>query len=227
MRLALPALFAVVISGSQASSLRVLRASPAEEAPPTADVTVTFDRPVAGALDRSVDPQTIFQIAPAVPGQLEWRDPITLRFRPTALLQTGVTYTVTVASTFAAMDGSRLAAPHRFRFVVRGAEVLGGSPVFRHRSARYLVPRATFDLVVSTPVDLVAMTQLVSIELDRRCAGPRVVGVRAADQRPVRDTDPWDFKEAGGWNRDRSADSLQSQLEKLYDCLAVEVSPCR
>ena len=26
---------------------------------------------------------------------------------------------------------------------------------------------------------------------------------------------------------DRSADSLQSQLEKLYDCLAVEVSPCR
>jgi acetolactate synthase II small subunit len=26
---------------------------------------------------------------------------------------------------------------------------------------------------------------------------------------------------------ERPAESLQSQLEKLYDCLAVEVSPCR
>jgi len=26
---------------------------------------------------------------------------------------------------------------------------------------------------------------------------------------------------------ERSAESLRSQLEKLYDCLAVEVSPCR
>ncbi len=26
---------------------------------------------------------------------------------------------------------------------------------------------------------------------------------------------------------DRSGDSLQAQLRKLYDCLSVEVSPCR
>ena len=26
---------------------------------------------------------------------------------------------------------------------------------------------------------------------------------------------------------DRPAEALQAQLEKLYDCLAVEVSPCR
>lgn len=26
---------------------------------------------------------------------------------------------------------------------------------------------------------------------------------------------------------ERPAESLQNQLEKLYDCLAVEVSPCR
>ncbi len=26
---------------------------------------------------------------------------------------------------------------------------------------------------------------------------------------------------------ERAVDTLQSQLEKLYDCLAVEVSPCR
>jgi len=209
MRLAVPALVALAISGSQDVALRVLRVTPADEAGPTAIVTVTFDRPVAGALDRSVDPATILRIAPPVAGRLEWRDPITIRFRPDVLLESGATYTVTVANDFAAMDGSRLAAPYRFSFVVRGARVLTAAPTFRQRNPQYVVPRASFELVVATPVDLPQAARAVSIELDRRCPGPRVVRMRPVDQRQIRDSDSWEYKEAGGWDRDRSADSLR------------------
>lgn len=205
----LPALLAVAVTGSQDPTLRVLRVTPADEANPTAVVTITFDRPVAGALDRSVDPSAIFRIEPAVPGRVEWRDPITIRFRPDVLLESGVTYAVTVANDFAAMDGSRLRAPYRFTFVVRGARVLTAAPAFRRRNPQFVVPRATFDLVVATPVDLRRAAGVVSIELDRRCAGPRVIRVRPLAQRAIRDSDSWEYKEAGGWDRDRSADSLR------------------
>jgi hypothetical protein len=64
--------------------LRVLRVSPDGEGPPALAVTVTFDRPVAGSLDRTVVPQVMFAIEPAVAGTVDWRDPVTLRFRPAA-----------------------------------------------------------------------------------------------------------------------------------------------
>ena len=44
--------------------------------------TVTFDRPVAGGLDQTVDAAALFSIDPAVEGRAEWRDPVTLRFIP-------------------------------------------------------------------------------------------------------------------------------------------------
>jgi hypothetical protein len=42
-------------------------------------ITVTFDRPVAGSLDRTVDPRGLFRIEPSVPGTVDWRDPVTIR----------------------------------------------------------------------------------------------------------------------------------------------------
>ena len=47
-------------------------------------------------------------------GAFDWRDPVTLRFRPAAPLAPNASYTVTVANTFAAMDGSRLREPYSF-----------------------------------------------------------------------------------------------------------------
>src|SRR5690349_1562540 len=87
------------------SPLRVIRSTPAGDAVPTAEISVTFDRPVAGSLDRSVDPTTIFRVEPAVRGRLEWRDPVTIRLRPADALTPGTRYTVTVANGFHAMDG--------------------------------------------------------------------------------------------------------------------------
>ena len=100
------------------TELRVLRVVPSGEASPTTAVTVTFDRPVAGSLDRTVDPRAVFTIAPAVAGTVDWRDPVTIRFRPAAPLAPNASYTVTVANNFAAMDGSRLREPYAFTFRV-------------------------------------------------------------------------------------------------------------
>ena len=90
---------ALAIAGASAylaappTPLRVLRATPADTAGRAARIEITFDRPVAGSLDRSVDPRTIISVRPAVPGRLEWRDPVTIVLTPSALLRPATAYT--------------------------------------------------------------------------------------------------------------------------------------
>src|SRR2546428_13841568 len=120
---ALSAVVTLAISGLVVSAsirLRVLGVTPTDRAAATTIVAVTFDRPVAGSLDASVDPKRIFTITPAVAGRAEWRDPITLRFTPAAPLSPATEYTVTVGNDFAAMDGTRLEKPYSFTFRVHG-----------------------------------------------------------------------------------------------------------
>jgi uncharacterized protein YfaS (alpha-2-macroglobulin family) len=207
VRLVLAAAAGVV--ADPGTELRVLRVTPAGEAAPTTGVTVTFDRPVAGSLDRSVNPRAIFSIAPAVAGTVDWRDPVTLRFRPTAPLAPNTGYTVTVADAFTAMDGSRLRGPYSFSFRVRGPRVLAGSPVGPFGGSRYLPPDARFDLVVDAPVDSAAVTAAVYLEFDRLCVRPGAVRLSLEGQRPITADDRWEFREAGGWDRDRAADPLR------------------
>src|ERR1041384_4698985 len=107
--------------------LRVIRATPAGSADPASAVTVSFDRPVAGSLDRTVDPKTVLALEPEVRGVWDWRDPVTVRFGPAAPLHAGLTITVTVRSGVTAMDGSALAEPYRFSFRVSAPRVLGRS----------------------------------------------------------------------------------------------------
>jgi alpha-2-macroglobulin len=201
------ALGSLVVSGP--TPLRVLRVTPEKSAPATTVVTVTFDRPVAGSLDSSVDARRIFSIVPPVAGRVEWRDPITLRFTPAAALTPATEYTVTVSNDFAAMDGSRLDAPHRFTFRVHGAVPLEGAPASPNETARYLKPDAQFEIVWSTPVDLDDVTKRVYIELDRACPGDPIIRVRAVSQRPVNDKDSWRYRQAGGWQHDRASDALR------------------
>ena len=211
MRL-LAAALAVSLAGlavTPAPQLGVLRSSPADGADPTAIVSVAFDRPVAGQLDGTVDPKTIFSISPAVPGLVEWQDPITIRFTPSAPLVAGRTYTVTVANTFQAMDGSRLSEPYRFSFRVSGPRVLAGVPAGPGLNPPYLTPDATFEVVISTPVDLDVLSRLVYLELARTCGVAPIVRLRAVAARPVNDKDIWNLREAGGWQRNRAADPLR------------------
>src|ERR1041384_641992 len=117
--------------------LRVIRTTPAGSADPASAITVTFDRPVAGSLDRTVDPKTVLALEPEVRGVWDWRDPVTVRFRPAAPLHAGLTITVTVRSGVTAMDGSALAEPYRFSFRVSAAGP-GGQP--RGRRPERAVP---------------------------------------------------------------------------------------
>ncbi|MBA2627731.1 MAG: Ig-like domain-containing protein, partial [Gemmatimonadales bacterium] len=196
------------------STLRVLRADPTGAAAPTASITVTFDRPVAGSLDRSVDPATVLTIAPAIEGSVEWRDPVTIRFRPARPLPSNTAFTVTVRQSFAAMDGSRLAAPYRFGFRVRGPRVLTGSVARGRGTTRYLAPDSPFDLVTDAPVDPAQLTS-VYLQFAATCATPGVVRLRVQGQRGLTRVDPYEYQEAGGWNRDRSADSLRRVIRLL------------
>jgi hypothetical protein len=203
---------AAIVAGAvldPGGELRVLRVTPSSDAPPTASVTITFDRPVAGSLDGTVDPKTIFSLVPATAGTLDWRDPVTLRFRPAAPLVPNTSYTVTVANRFEAMDGSRLRGSYTFSFRVRGPRVLAGWPTGPGLRGRFLTPEARFDLVMDAPADSSAIAGRTYLELDRRCPGPGVIRLAMERQRPVTSDDRWDFREAGGWERDRAADPLR------------------
>ena len=122
------------------AALRVIRVTPLREAAPFAEISVTFDRPVAGSLDRSADPPAILTRSPVVRGAIDWRDPVTLRLRPAAPLAPGTTYAITVSGGFTAMDRSRLPEPYRFSFRVTGPRILSGVGVSGAGSVQFLTP---------------------------------------------------------------------------------------
>lgn len=202
---------AVALGGFAASppGLQVLRVSPVDVAPPTTAVTVTFDRPVAGNLDGTIDPRSVFSISPAAAGTVEWRDPITLRFTPSAPLTAGTTYTVTIASTLRAMDGARLDQPYRFGFRVNGPAPVDGTPVGRYSSPQFLRPATEFDILVSSPVELDAVSRSAIVQLHGGCNGPSRIRLTATTQRAVTDRDPARFQSNWEYRADRRLTALR------------------
>jgi hypothetical protein len=172
--------------GMSSPPLRVIRAGPTGDANPLAQITVTFDRPVAGSLDRIVDPATVFRVEPTIAGKLEWRDPVTVRLIPAAPLTTGMSYTVTVSNRFRSMDGGALAEPYRFTFRAQGATLTDGTPLAPNRGrVDQLTPNQHFELVYSAPADLAQLSSTAYIELNAACAADRIVRLRATSQRRV------------------------------------------
>jgi len=202
----LAALAVAVVAAEPPTALQVLSSSPAVEATLTASVQIIFDRPVAGSLDRTVDPAQILTIEPRVAGRAEWRDPVTLRFLPANPLQPGQSYTVTVASSFEAMDGTRLEKPYSFTFAVTGPKLLTGLPISAEERPRFLTPQTTFELVFSSELDRNALRGLAYLDFNQSCPQPGVIKLNPTGQRPINDKDPWQYREAGGWERDRAAD---------------------
>jgi uncharacterized protein YfaS (alpha-2-macroglobulin family) len=196
--------------------LRVVRVTPDGDASPMAAITVTFDRPVAGSLDRSVDASTVLRVEPAVGGKPEWRDPMTIRLTPSPALTPGARYTVTVANGFRAIDGSALAEPHRFTFRVQGPTLIGGLPVSpegRPRPPEHITPRQRFTLVYSAPVDLARLSSAAYLEFRADCSPQRIIRLQATTQRRIASDDPHNIAEAGGWRRERAADSLRRVVQ--------------
>jgi alpha-2-macroglobulin len=222
-------LFACVSpAGAQAPApLRVIRFAPVGSATPLAEINVTFDRPVAGSLDRSVDAASILKIEPSIPGKIEWRDPVTIRLTPTTTLSPGATYTVTVANSFQSMDGSALAEPYKFSFRVRGPTLIGGSP----RRGAIITQTQHFALVYSAPIDTAKLASAAFLELSPACAASRVVRMHVLSQARITKDDARVLAEAGGYGRNTKLDSLRRVITLAPDsalphgCAGVLVAP--
>jgi uncharacterized protein YfaS (alpha-2-macroglobulin family) len=212
-------------------ALRVIRVTPSAAANPLSQITVTFDRPVAGSLDRTVDPTTILRVEPAIAAHVEWRDPVTLRLVPNAPLKPGASYTVTVANTFRSMDGSALAEPYRFTFRVSGPMLLASWPASPDKVPPQVRLDQRFELVYSSPVDLARLSAAAYLEFSAACSSQRIYRLRATGQRTLGDGDPWQLHEAGGGNRDRSLDSLRRVVQLVpemtlpHGCAGEIVAP--
>ena len=121
------------------------------------------------------------------------------------------TYTVTVATASRRWTGAGCASRTASRFRVRGPRVLAGSPVGTQRR-RALTCRPTRGSTWWS-------TRRWTPPSVARGRVPRVrPAVQPARRRPARRSkasgaiaadDRWDFREAGGWDRDRSADPLR------------------
>lgn len=208
IRLLPVAVAGLVAVAATSAPLRVIRSTPVGVSEPVTEISVSFDRPVAGSLERAVDPATVMRISPAIPGRYEWRDPVTVRFVPTRRLAAELRVEVTVPTDFEAMDGTRLAEPHRFAFRVRGPGVLAGLPVGPDGGAQHITPSQRFEVLYSDSVSLARLGDVAFIEMAVTCT-PRVIRLRAAEQRRVAERDAYQFRNAGRWDRDRSLDSLR------------------
>lgn len=227
------AIVSVGLLADPPAQLRVLRALPQGDAGPLAVVSVSFDRPIAASLEGvTADPARLLQILPAVPGRAEWRDPVTIRFTPAQPLTPGTTYKVTVDTAFQSLDGAKLPEPYHFEFRVRGPKILAGMPVGPGLSPTLIQARDTFRIVVSQAVTPALVTRWGFIETERSCsAGRQVIRLQLLDQKPIPTDAPWQIREAGGWDRDRRADSLRRVVALTpadavpLDCPAALVLP--
>ena len=196
-------------------ALRVIRAAPSGTANPLAQITVTFDRPVAGSLDRAVDPATVMHVEPAIDGKLEWRDPVTIRLVPSAPLTQGRSFTVTVSNTFRSMDGGALVEPYRFTFRTQGPVLLSGSPVGPGSNAGQIGPDQRFELTYSSPPDLAKLSAATYLEFSAACSSARVIRLRAVSQKLV--VAPVEYDDEEGPRRSTAIDSLRRAVQLVAD----------
>ncbi len=155
MRIPLAPLAAVALAFTVSAApdpLRIMRAGPSDVAAPSDTITVSFDRPVAGALDDAIEARAVVSVSPEIAGRYEWRDPVTVRIVPTAPLPRGARYTVRVSDTVRAMDGSSLASTYAFSFRVRGPTLIGGDPFAGRDTGRHVALTPRFTLVYDAPV---------------------------------------------------------------------------
>jgi alpha-2-macroglobulin len=212
----------LALAGQTPSPLRVMRSAPVSPADPGDVITVMFDRPVAGGLESTVEASAVFSISPDLEGRVEWRDPLTLRFTPSAPLRPEAEYTVTIASGVRAMDGSELARPFSWTFRVASPRVLASSPIHIHQLAQYLTPDPTFTLLLSGAVDPRVFERTSAVRMGPAC-GNREIGLRVVDQRRIGEGDPGFFRWTGyrgPWPQDTLRD-----LRRVIDVQPAEPLP--
>jgi len=210
---ALPLLAPVTLLPAQ-DPIRVVRHAPVDTARTGDVITISFDRPVVGSLDRTPDPARIVRVEPAIPVRVQWRDPTTLRIIPNEPLTPGGRYRVTVSNDFTAIDGGRLQAPYEFTLLTRGPRLLTSVPTLYPHYANSLTPNGTLQLVYSAPIDSAVFQRTARIEITQgtgceRRSVPYAIRV----QRTIATTDDYTLQYAGGSDGDTASNSFRRLLE--------------
>lgn len=138
-------------SPGEGDGLAVVVARPEGQAPSTAQVAITFSRPVApmGAPEQRVGSSPHFHIEPQVPGVWRWIGSGAVELVPDGRLPMATKFTVTVEGGLQGIDGSRLQEPYRFSFETPQIRKLDVEPF---EGYRWLEIRPTIKVVLNQPV---------------------------------------------------------------------------
>jgi uncharacterized protein YfaS (alpha-2-macroglobulin family) len=194
-------------------SLRILRIAPASPASPAEPVVVTFDHPVAPALDRSVNPRSAIRIIPAVGTHAHWQDPSTLVVEFDSLWTARATYRVELSATLRSADGLPLAMGSRSREVRVGPSVLlyATGALTGGESDTVVRPIA----VMSAPIPLNELSGWLAP--DAQCNVTESVPVRAISSRAIRSDDPYWIQNVDDRDGVSRGDSLRRVVELVSE----------
>ena len=210
---AAPLLYSPFTSLPAQDPIRVVRHAPVDTARSGDVITVSFDRPVVGSLDRTPDPARIVRVEPPLAAHMQWRDPATLRIVPNEPLTPGSRYRFTISNTFTALDGGRLQAPYEFTLLTRGPKLLLSLPTLYPQDPNSLTPNGTLQLVYSAPVDSAAFERTARIEItEGKGCERRSIPYTIRVQREIAKTE-YNLQYAGGWDRDTTGDRFRRLLE--------------
>ena len=229
--LAAAVLSPVVTRAFAQQPIRVVRHSPVDTAQAGDVITISFDRPVGGSVERSANPERFVRIDPPVPAKVQWRDLVTLRIVPNEPLPPSRRFHITVDTTFTAIDGGRLAAPYRFTIATIGPRVLGSIPPLAAAAPTPLDPSARLTFVYTAAVDSALFANTVRAEIDTaRGCERQVIRYAVVSHRAVADTDDYGIRAIGGYTAHLDAPfrhviALRPRAPMPEGCTGVLVIP--
>ncbi|HEY6827782.1 MAG TPA: Ig-like domain-containing protein, partial [Gemmatimonadaceae bacterium] len=199
--------------------LHVLRHAPADTAAPSSIITITFDRPIAGALDDSSDAARFVHVTPVPALAAHWRDPVTIRLIPREPLEPGREYVVAIDPRVRGEDGSRLAAPYRFSFRVKGSRLVARN-FGNSYEPEILAPEPRLQVLYSAPVDVARLETGTRVELSG-CRDTSSIRLRVVEQRRVTPTDPYQFQPGA----QRPLDTIAARFNRIIELRPVSLLP--
>ncbi len=217
--LVVAAALACARGGQAQDTLHVLRHAPADTASPSNIITITFDRPIAGALDDSSDAGRFVHVTPVIALAAHWRDPVTIRLFPREPLEPGREYAVAIDARVRGEDGSRLSAPYRFTFRVKGPRLLARNFV-SYPYPEILAPEPRLLLLYSAPVDVARLGSSTRVELSG-CRDTSSIRLRVVEQRAVTPSDPYSFQPGA----QRPADPVSARFNRIVELRPASLLP--
>jgi alpha-2-macroglobulin len=225
MPLSVRAALALLLIGTPLQSqdtLRVRQVMPGGELRPSSVITITFNQPLAGTLERLRDPATVVRLVPALNARIEWRDPATIRIIPAAPLRPGASLTIAI-DTLSAPDGSRLVGGFTRTFTVRAPTMVGSVPHLAVGVRPALSPTGRIMLRMSGAIDTADVARLARLE--RSSASPcpaltRPLTFRVVVRAPAQ-TDPYSLQFGDVYNRG----DVERRFDQVVELTPVERPP--